>query len=69
MINPAAAALASKETLKYMVEHAAKKGEIVTVDAIVETMLRDPKGDTAKFFGDHLILAYKTIMETVKNAK
>lgn len=69
MINPVAAALASEETLKYMVEHAAKKGEIVTADEIVETMLRDPKGNTAKFFGDHLKLAYKTIMETVKNEK
>lgn len=69
MINPVAAALASEETLKYMIEHAAKKGEIVTVEEIVETMLRDPKGNTAKFFGDHLKLAYNTIMETVKNAK
>ncbi|QHR66126.1 hypothetical protein kaaroe_90 [Escherichia phage kaaroe] len=50
MINPVAAALASEETLKYMVEHAAKKGEIVAADEIVETMLRDPKGNTAKFF-------------------
>lgn len=55
MINPVAAALASEETLKYMVDHAAKKGEVVTVDEIVETMLRDPKGNTAKFFGDHLV--------------
>ena len=29
MINPVAAALASEETLKYMVEHAAKKGELL----------------------------------------
>lgn len=69
MINPVAAALATEETLKYMIEHAAKKGEIVTGEEIVETMLRDPKGNTAKFFSDHLKLAYNTIMETVKNAK
>lgn len=69
MINPVAAAIATEETLKYMVEHAAKKGEVVTTEEIVETMLRDPNGNTAKFFGDHLKLAYNTIMETVKNAK
>ena len=64
MINVAAAQFATIETLNMMVERAKKRGVETTADEIMTTIVTDPKGNTAKFFEEHMKLAYKVAIET-----
>ena len=66
-INTAAMNFATKETLEHMVK---KTDGMYTAAEIMETIVKDPNGNTAKFFAEHLVLAYKTVIEvSMKNAK